>query len=92
MARQLSMFSCEIYDSKKSYIDIIKTARDAGIIHQFKSNKTKHSIKFEYVLVGDLNKLFDKQIMKPEIEGWTYGRRKMNGNTERMYYRDLWIE
>jgi hypothetical protein len=90
MAREFTVSSCEIFDSKKQYIDIVGRAREAGIVKQYKSKKSEHSLRFEYILVSDLNELFGKQILKPEIEDWTYGTRKMNGKNYRMYYRELW--
>jgi hypothetical protein len=92
MTVQLVMSDCLAFDDLEPPIDIIDRARTAGMIREYSPRSNRRlALRYEYLLIRDLNQLLKSQgIKKPhEIEGWTYDTKKIDGRTQRVYYRNV---
>jgi hypothetical protein len=92
MERQMAIFSCEVFDSAKSYGKLIAMLRAAGVTLQYAPKFSKSGAHpYEYELEPKMTEMLRKNsIPKPaQMEGWSYGHKKIDGKLCRVYYHTL---
>jgi hypothetical protein len=91
MSTPLALSSTQYLDCMIQSPQILDHAHLAELIHRYDPHSNFSRQSYGYILIHELNDwCTNSHIQKPcSIEGWTYGTKKIQGRSVRLYYRDV---